>query len=233
MYRPLAIALLGVAVFTSPLRAQMRGVSATAAAPPRATGHSPVHGSVTVNFGEPRSAHRFGRRTTLFPIPYFYPYYDDYDREPEAPAPQVVVMQSPPAAAPAPEASAPVPEPLLLEWQGDHWVRITNYGQPATRLQPGESNLRSVAPGHKSPVQPPSELAPAVLVFRDGRKEEVSSYTIVNGTMYTKADYWTSGSWTKKIQIADLDLPATLRLNQERGVKFALPAGPHEVVIRP
>ena len=238
MYRPLAIALLGVAVFTLPLSAQMRAVRVTAAAPPQAANPSPAHGSITASFGEPRSAHRFGRHNTFFPTPffypYYYPYYEDYDREPEAPTPQVVVMQSPPAAAPAPAVSAP--EPLLLEWQGDHWVRITNYGQSPTRLQPdhaGESNLRSAAPGRKSPVQPPGELAPAVLVFRDGRKEEVSSYTIVSGTMYTKTDYWTSGSWTKKIQIADLDVPATLKLNQERGVKFALPAGPHEVVIRP
>jgi hypothetical protein len=71
-----------------------------------------------------------------------------------------------------------------------------------------------------------------VLAFRDGHKEEVGSYTIVDGTMYTKADYWTSGSWTRKIQITDLDLPATLKLNKERGVNFALPAGPYEVVIR-
>jgi len=69
-------------------------------------------------------------------------------------------------------------------------------------------------------------------VFRDGRKEEASSYTIVGRTMYTKANYWTSGSWTKKIRIADLDLPATVRLNQERGVKFVLPAAPYEVVMR-
>jgi hypothetical protein len=72
-----------------------------------------------------------------------------------------------------------------------------------------------------------------VLVFRDGRKEEVSSYTIMSGTIYSKADYWSSGSWTKKIQIADLDVPATLKLNQERGLKFELPAGPNEVVVSP
>jgi hypothetical protein len=215
----------------------MRSVRASAATPPQAAANpSPVHGGIGVHFSEPRSAHRFGPRNLFFPTPYFYPYYDDYDRQGEAPTPQVVVMQSPPAAAPAPAPQVSAPEPLLLEWQGDHWVRITNYGQSATRLQlehPGESNLRSSAPGRQRPVQPSAQLAPAVLVFRDGRKEEVSSYTIVSGTMYTKTDYWTSGSWTKKIQIADLDVPATLKLNQERGVKFALPGGPHEVVIRP
>ena len=80
---------------------------------------------------------------------------------------------------------------------------------------------------------PPRELPPAVLVFRDGRTEEVSDYTIMSGTIYSKADYWTSGSWTKKIQIADLDVPATLKMNQERGVKFVLPARPNEIVMRP
>jgi hypothetical protein len=85
---------------------------------------------------------------------------------------------------------------------------------------------------HSGVGQPAGEVPPAALAFRDGHKEEVGSYSIIGGTLYTKADYWTSGSWTRKIQITDLDLPATLKLNQERGVNFALPAGPYEVVIR-
>jgi len=129
----------------------------------------------------------------------------------------------------------PAPEPLLLEWQGDHWVRVTSFGQSATGAQPAyskRSHGQSTPSGPNSARQSPRELPPVALVFRDGRKEEVSSYTIVGGTMYTKANYWTSGSWTKEIRIADLDLPATVRLNQERGVKFALPAAPYEVVMR-
>ena len=81
--------------------------------------------------------------------------------------------------------------------------------------------------------KPPRELPPAVLIFHDGRREELSEYTIMSGIIYSKADYWTTGSWTRKIQIADLDVPATLRLNQERGLKFVLPASPNEVVVRP
>jgi hypothetical protein len=132
----------------------------------------------------------------------------------------------------APQAA---PEPLLLEWHGDRWVRVTSPGQSATGAQPDyleRSNGRSAPSVPNSAGQPPRELPAAVLVFRDGRKEEVSSYTIVGGRIYTKADYWTSGSWTKEIRIADLDLPATRRLNQERGVQFALPAGPYEVVMQ-
>jgi hypothetical protein len=132
-------------------------------------------------------------------------------------------------------APQPAPEPVLLEWHGDRWVRVTNYGQSATGTQPDhseQSNARSAASARSGASQPPGELPAAVLAFRDGRTEEVSSYTIVGGTMYVKVDYWTSGSWTKKIQIVDLDLPATLKLNHERGVKFALPVGPYEVVMR-
>jgi hypothetical protein len=165
----------------------------------------------------------------LLPYPYFDSDYG-YDSE-QASQPQVVAV---PASAPAP---APL-EPLLIEWQGDHFVRMTLSQKASADEQSGpdyseKSTPRSPVPGRKDAAQPPRELPPAVLVFRDGRKEEVSSYTIMSGTIYSKADYWSSGSWTRKIQIADLDVPATLKLNQERGLKFVLPAGPNEVVIRP
>ena len=76
-------------------------------------------------------------------------------------------------------------------------------------------------------------LPPAVLVFRDGHKQEIEKYTIVGATIYTNADYWSSGSWTREVQIVELDVPATLKLNRERGAKFSLPSGPNEVMIRP
>jgi hypothetical protein len=79
----------------------------------------------------------------------------------------------------------------------------------------------------------PKETPPAVLVYRDGHTEYVSSYSIIGPTIYTTADDETNGSWTRKIQVADLDIPATLKQNQQRGVKFDLPSGPNEVVIRP
>jgi hypothetical protein len=132
---------------------------------------------------------------------------------------------------------------LLIEWQGDHFVRTTmssaagqaapDYSEKSYSEKPAARSPFRGQPVVKDSVQPPRELPPAVLVFRDGRREEVSDYTIMNGTMYSKADYWTSGSWTKKIQIADLDVPATMKINQERGVKFVLPASPNEVVMRP
>jgi hypothetical protein len=131
---------------------------------------------------------------------------------------------------------------LVLELQGDHWVRLTNYSE----LQSGERSSQPALPGSKPPspvpaanphrtqaAEPSSELPPAVLVFRDGHNEEIRKYTIVGTTIYTTSDYWNSGSWTRKIQIADLDVPETLKLNQERGAKFTLPSGPNEVMMRP
>ncbi len=182
------------------------------------------------------------RGALLFPYPYFYPDSDvGYDSQ-QAAQPQVIVV--PASAPPVPPSAPPAPrESLLIEWQGDHFVRTTMSAQAATGGQtvPDYSEKSAMSSsaadrasrGSKDAAQLPRELPPAVLVFHDGRQEEVSEYTIMSGTIYSKADYWTTGSWTRKIQIADLDVPATLRLNQERGVKFRLPASPNEVVVRP
>ena len=271
MYRALAIAvLLAAAAFLPSLEAQMRtmrspGVTARISVgpgfragqppPPGRFGvMSPRHNlRFNIRFGnscftsplfDPFFCQQFVRNRFLFaqpawPYPYFYSDYG-YDSE-GVTQPQIVAA---PASAPMQAPPAPL-EPLLIEWQGDHFVRTTmssgggqmapdyaakSYSEKSADRSPMQERS---ARGGKDAVQPPRELPPAVLVFRDGHREEVSDYTIMNGTMYSKADYWTSGSWTKKIQIADLDVPATLKLNQERGLKFVLPAGPNEVVMRP
>jgi hypothetical protein len=166
-----------------------------------------------------------------------YADYDDYfDYEPE-------VTEAPPRESAAQPAQAAPPErpphALVLEWQGDQWVQVTGYSESPAPAQPAPpkaveaSHLRAVMPSRSEAAELPRELPPAVLVFRDGHEEELKSYTIIGRTLYTSANYWTSGSWTRKIEIANLDVPATLKLNQERGSKFSLPAGPQEVVIRP
>ncbi len=129
--------------------------------------------------------------------------------------------------------------PILLERQGDQWVQVSGYSESPAPPQPEPpktaeaTHLRAAVPSRNEAAEPPRELPPDVLVFRDGHEEEVQSYTIVGNTLYARANYWTSGSWTRKIEIADLDVPATLKLNQERGSKFRLPSGPQEVMIRP
>jgi hypothetical protein len=76
----------------------------------------------------------------------------------------------------------------------------------------------------QQPAQPaPQEVAaqPAtVLVFKDGHKVEIGNYALVGGTLYDLSD-----GRAKKIALASLDLPATVKQNDERGVDFRLPAG--------
>ena len=243
-------AIVAAALSISPLTAQVRGTgvagvgigAGSAGIRPAGSGPSagfPGHGMT----GGPARFHHgraSGRGALLFPYPYFYPDSDaGYDSQPAA-QPQVIVV---PASNPAPPPAPPAPrESLLIEWQGDHFVRTTMSAKakPGGQTVPDYSEKSTSspaagrsAPGSKRAVQTPRELPPAVLIFQDGRREEVSEYTIMSGTIYSKADYWTTGSWTRKIQIADLDVPATLRLNQERGLKFVLPASPNEVVVRP
>ena len=227
----LVVALLTSGILISPVKAQMRGAGVRVAAPPGVGNFPPARGIVS-GFRHPVREHPFGSGRISWP--YFYnPYfYSDDNYEPVVTpqtAPQVIVSQAPPL----PQVSTP--EPLLIEWQGDHWERITSSSQSSARASGSarESNSRSGVAARNQTTIAPREFPPAMLVFRDGRKEEVSSYTIMGSVMYTNANYWTDGSWTKKIQLADLDVPATLKLNQERGVKFNLPSGPYEIIIRP
>jgi len=68
-----------------------------------------------------------------------------------------------------------------------------------------------------------TEAAPAtVLVFRDQHQQQVQNYAIVGETLWIFAP-----QRTQKIPLSDLDLPATTKANDDRGVDFRLP-GAHE-----
>jgi hypothetical protein len=77
----------------------------------------------------------------------------------------------------------------------------------------------------KSAPPPPrdkerTEAVPAtVLVFRDQHKLEVQNYAIVGQTLWNFAP-----DHTQKIPVSDLDIAATTKANDERGVDFKLPS---------
>jgi hypothetical protein len=201
-------------------------------------------GGVVRGFGRARYARGVIRGAALWPY-----YYSDYDYADEAdfgpPPPERVLQPDPPVPLAKPAES------IVVELRGDHWVRLTSYGPSQIGGQAANSpsdSRASVGGGTQSPhaaaapsttsaafdlTPPPPALPPAVLVFRDGHQEEASKYTIINKTIYIKSNYWSSGSWTRKIPIAELDLPATLQANQARGAKFALPSSPGEIMMRP
>jgi len=66
------------------------------------------------------------------------------------------------------------------------------------------------------PAQPST-----VLVFKDGHQSDVLNYAIVGGTLFDFAE-----GRTHKIQLADLDLKATQKANDDRGVDFQIPPAP-------
>jgi len=87
-------------------------------------------------------------------------------------------------------------------------------------------------PAAAAPMDPPAESAteatsaPAqdqpetVLVFKDGHQLEVGNYAIVGSTLYDLSD-----GHRHKVPLTDLDLTATVKENDNRGIDFAVPSG--------
>lgn len=233
MFKFPALALAVVLVGSGAL-AQRQGMMSGHSGPVTAGSGIPItghRGGFTVSVGRFHDGpHRPFRRGFSPFAPFWFPgyYADDFGyEEPAPPAP-------PPAPQPAPAVQVktePIPDAVLLELRGNQWVKVGSFTMetpqattPTSKAQPAPILQPSVAA---------KEMPPAILVFRDGHREEISSYSIIGPVIYTKANYYASGSWSRSIQIADLDLPATLKQNEQRGVKFELPSGPDEVMIRP
>jgi hypothetical protein len=229
----LSVVMLGAALFAFPVHAQNRGMGGVAPGPRLGN---------QIGLGLRRGFAHSGRRnffagSTFLPYGCFDPApYEDDDMDSREASPPVQVYVAPPAQPPVPPR--PPADSLLLEFHDGQYVRIPTGGHlpnppelmsgdssQAPGVQPGVANQKEAA--LRAPVLPR-----AVLLFRDGRKEEIERYVIQNDVIYAGSDYWSTGSWTQKIPIAQLDVPATLKLNQQRGAKFTLPSGPGEIAVR-
>jgi hypothetical protein len=164
-------------------------------------------------------------------------------------APSVIVVQPP--AAPAERATA-IPDepksaaPLLIEWQGDRYVRRTSTtttgshdSQPDYVADTKADAFKNTKTARSSQVPSQgnrlsnAEPPPTAFIFRDGHREESDNYSIISGVIYARGDYWTTGQWSRQIKLTQLDLPATVKANQQLGITFRVPAAPNEVVTRP
>ncbi len=85
------------------------------------------------------------------------------------------------------------------------------------------------AQAYAPPMRPPNSSPPApdikpndptVLVFRNGHQQEVTNYAIMGDSLYV------FDQGRKKIALADLDIPATVKANDDRGVQFNVPPAP-------
>jgi hypothetical protein len=70
-----------------------------------------------------------------------------------------------------------------------------------------------------SPARDAKPREPTVLVFRDGHHQEVTNYAIMGQTVYVLDDR------TQKIPLANLDVDATVKANDDRGTEFKIPPG--------
>jgi hypothetical protein len=76
-------------------------------------------------------------------------------------------------------------------------------------------------PTSQNETTPAPDQPQTVLVFKDGHQLEVANYAIVGSTLYDL-----TGGHRQKIALADLDLSATAKQNDDRGIDFQVPGAP-------
>jgi hypothetical protein len=92
---------------------------------------------------------------------------------------------------------------------------------PNKRAEDPESTPRADVATKPAPPDPEVEVAAqpsTVLVFKDGHHSDVLNYAIVGDTLFDLG-----AGHAKKILLADLDLTATRKANDDRGVDFQIP----------
>jgi len=102
----------------------------------------------------------------------------------------------------APRVSYPEPE-----------SRLTELSRPTGEVL----SARETVPASGSPEPVPAQPT-TTLIYKDLHKADVQNYAIVGDTLFAF-----DGSLTHKIPLAELDLTATRRANDDRGVEFQLP----------
>lgn len=176
-----------------------------------------------------RGAHRGGFAGSYYPLGFF----GDYLSEPGyAPSSQPVIVLQTPRPAPAAEPAPPPSQPLMIELQGDHYVQISgDQTAPGQIVNPSQGISR--ASGPTTTTGSPNPIPTAILIFRDGHREEVTGYTITDGRLYITSNYLTTGVWIQKIELAALNLPETIAANNISGRKFQIPSSANEVIVGP
>jgi hypothetical protein len=179
-------------------------------------GGSPSHGSpshsstIHLRIGNPYYHPRIYNRRYLYPYyPYaaYYPYvgyYGGYDP---------LDYQTEDSYA---ESYSPAP-PVQVPYRDDGLQRdVEALSGKIDRLQ------ADVEARNKKPETEPA----TALVFRDQHVEEVHNYAIAGGTLWVLSD-----KAAKKIPLTQLDLAATVKMNDDRGVDFQVPGPSLQLMI--
>jgi hypothetical protein len=258
---PVPHLLLLAALTIPPYATAQRAASAGRASAPSHS-PAPHFNSPHGNFAFGRNGHQSGfRRSSTYPYASGYaslpfPFFgDSFDPDDIYSTGYPVASQPPPyllqalsqmtgpavnnigQAMPSPNLNEPSSsQPLMIELQNGRYVRVNATVANGDTLAADQSPSRARSIQSLSPMDPAPQaqpLPPAVLIFRDGHREEVRDYTIADGILYARGDYYTDGYWNKKINLATLNLPETMQANADRSVNFVLPSSPNEVITRP
>ena len=88
-----------------------------------------------------------------------------------------------------------------------------NHEVAQLRAEQQSGAAENYAPPPKAQIQ-----ASTVVVFRDRHSEEIQNYAIVGKTLWVFTE-----QRARKIPIAELNVPATTKANEDRGIEFRLP----------
>jgi hypothetical protein len=86
-------------------------------------------------------------------------------------------------------------------------------------MDDADAKARPAAAAPDPAPTPAADQPATVLVYRDGHSVEIKNYAIVGDVLYDL-----SSDHRHKIALADLDLAATQKQNDERGIDFRLPS---------
>ena len=149
-----------------------------------------------------RPRHRFGRNPFFFGQPFATSFFwsPPFWSEPlEAP----------------PDYAAPAAPPEQEDnGLANQLEQLTEEIQALRADQASRQDARAEA----APALVEQKPAAAVLVYHDGHQAEVHDYAVMGQTLWVFA-----GETTRRVSLADVNLEATNRLNDARGIDFALP----------
>lgn len=201
----------GISPSVTSLPAQNTGMGQSPGIAPSVTSITPIvrqHGGG--KFGViPTPRHRHHQDfIPIFPGFGFYPYgyYDETSaytqpqpapqdvQEPELPAPTIFEHR--------PGYRAPQPE-------------SADQSAPPSNASSGSSS----SSGNGEQISATTPEPTTILVFQDGHQVEIGNYAIVGDTLYNLSAPYVA----HKILLAQLDLDATVKANEDRGYEFHLP----------
>src|SRR2546425_340386 len=166
-----------------------------------------------LNPNPPRFTHRRHHQVPFFPV--VAPVYT-------VPYTPVFVMQ--PGAEDAVDEEEYLGGPTIFDRRGSGQ---SSRPAPNRYQERAHRDAKEAEPASASTTQPaePSvaDQPQTVLVFKDGHQVEVANYAIVGSTLYDLTD-----GHRRKIALADLNLSATAKQNDDRGIDFQVPAGSEE-----